>query len=81
MARHLLKTVHSGECKMNYWRGQPINCLTYSEARQAANEAIAELMGLREDRQKNENFQMLTLSFILGACFSAVAIAFGVLLH
>jgi hypothetical protein len=66
---------------MNYWRGRPINSLAHADVQCAANEAIAELVGLRELHKKRENHDMLILSFVIGASFSAAAIILGVMLH
>jgi hypothetical protein len=66
---------------MNYWRGQPLDSLPHSEMERAANEAIDELMGLRAIHERRENYDMLVLSFVGGASFSAAAMLLGVLLH
>jgi hypothetical protein len=66
---------------MNYWRGRPINTLPPSEVERAANEAINELVGLRELHSKRENYEMLVLSFVFGAAFSGLAMIVGMLLH
>ena len=66
---------------MTYWRGQPINTLPRSEIERAATAAIAELIDLRELHNKRENIDMLVLSFVFGAGFSAVAVIVGMLLH
>jgi hypothetical protein len=66
---------------MNYWHGQPINTLPPADVQQAANEAITELMGLRELNNRRESYEMLVLSFIFGAGFSGIAVIVGMLLH
>jgi hypothetical protein len=66
---------------MNYWHGRPLHSLAHADIERAANEAISELVGLREIHQKRENFDMLVLSFGFGAAFSSIAIFIGVSLH
>jgi hypothetical protein len=66
---------------MNYWHGQPINTLPPADVQRAANEAINELMGLRELHNRREGYEMLVLSFLFGVGFAAIAMLVGVLLH
>lgn len=66
---------------MNYWHGQPIDTLPHSQMQRAANEAINELMGLRELHSRRENYEMLVFSFVFGAAFSGLAVIVGMLLH
>jgi hypothetical protein len=65
----------------NYWRGRAVSSLAPSEAAKAANEAITELMKLREIDVQRENQQSLLVSFLAGACFCAAAVVVGILLH
>ena len=66
---------------MVYWRGQPLDCLPRTDLERAANDAIEELMGLRDNHKQRESHDSVILGFILGAAFSAAAVLFGVLLH
>ena len=66
---------------MVYWRGQPLDTLPRSELERAANEAIDELMGLRDSHTRRENYDSLIVSFLSGAVFCAVAMLVGILLH
>ena len=66
---------------MVYWRGQPLDCLPRTDLERAANDAIEELVGLRDNHQRRESHDNVLLGFILGAAFSAVAVLFGIMLH
>jgi hypothetical protein len=66
---------------MVYWRGQPIDSLPRTDLERAANDAIEELMGLRDNEKQRESHDSAILSFMLGATFTAVAALVGVLLH
>lgn len=66
---------------MVYWRGQPLDSLPRTDLERAANDAIEELMGLRDNHKQRENHDSVILGFILGAAFSAIAVFVGVLLH
>ncbi len=65
----------------NYWRGRAVSSLAPSEAAKAADEAITELVKLRELDVQRENQQSLLISFLAGACFSAAAVFVGIMLH
>lgn len=66
---------------MVYWRGQPLESLPRTDLECAANEAIAELMGLRDNHARRESYDSIILSFLFGAVFCAVAMLVGILLH
>ena len=66
---------------MVYWRGQPLDSLPRTDLERAANDAIEELMGLRDSHQRRESHDSVILGFMLGAAFSAAAVLFGILLH
>jgi hypothetical protein len=66
---------------MVYWHGQPLDSLPRTDLERAANDAIEELMGLRDNHKQRENHDSLILGFILGAAFSAVAVLVGIVLH
>ncbi|MDP1701113.1 MAG: hypothetical protein Q8L53_09205 [Aestuariivirga sp.] len=66
---------------MVYWRGQTLDSLPRTDLERAANDAIEELMGLRDNHQRRESHDSVILGFMLGAAFSAVAVLVGVLLH
>jgi hypothetical protein len=66
---------------MVYWRGQPLDCLPRTDLERAANDAIEELMGLRDNHERRESHDSVILGFMLGAAFSAVAVLVGVMLH
>jgi hypothetical protein len=66
---------------MVYWRGQPLDCLPRTDLERAANDAIEELMGLRENHERRESHDSVILGFMLGAAFSAVAVLVGIMLH
>jgi hypothetical protein len=66
---------------MVYWRGQPLDCLPRTDLERAANDAIEELMGLRNNHERRESHDSVILGFMLGAAFSAVAVLVGIMLH
>jgi hypothetical protein len=66
---------------MVYWRGRPIESLPRSDLEDAANEAIAELIGLRNGDMRRESYDDMVLSFLSGAIFCAIAVFAGFLLH
>jgi len=66
---------------MVYWRGQPLDSLARTDLERAANDAIEELMGLRDNHQRREGHDSVILAFMLGAAFSAVAVLVGIMLH
>ncbi len=66
---------------MVYWRGQPLDSLPRTDLERAANDAIEELMGPRDNRKQRENHDRVILGFILGAAFSAIAVLVGIWLH
>lgn len=66
---------------MVYWRGQPLDNLPRTELERAANEAIAELMGMRDDHTRRESYDSIIVSFLFGAMFCAAAVLVGFLLH
>lgn len=66
---------------MVYWRGRPIESLPRSDLEVAANDAIVELMGLRNNDMRRESYDSMVLSFLSGAIFCAVAVVAGILLH
>ena len=66
---------------MVYWRGQTLDNLPRTELEHAANEAIEELVGLRDQHLRRESYDVVILSFVLGAAFSAVAMLVGIVLH
>jgi hypothetical protein len=66
---------------MVYWRGQPLDSLPRTDLERAANDAIEELMGLRDTHKQRESHEGVILGFMLGATFSAIAVLVGILLH
>ena len=66
---------------MVYWRGQPLESLPRTDLERAANDAIEELMGLRDNHKQRASHDSVILAFMLGAAFSAIAVLVGILLH
>ena len=66
---------------MVYWHGQPLDSLPRTDLERAANDAIEELMGLRDNQERRESHDSVILGFMLGAAFSAVAVLVGIMLH
>ena len=66
---------------MVYWRGQPLDNLPRTDLERAANDAIEQLMGLRDNHKQRESHDNVILGFVLGAAFSAAAVLFGIMLH
>ena len=66
---------------MVYWRDQPLDSLPRNDLERAANDAIEELMGLRNNHTRRQSYDSVMLGFMLGATFSAIAVLVGISLH